>query len=325
MNDDEAFDDPPGEQAIEDLVRGLDNLHANLRIQADLLLLGTGAVPALVRFVNGPTTQFPDGRALAAEALGRIGGEAAFRGLVRALDPDRFDGLEPVKRLSEETVQNAVAGELARIGDRRAVPALIEALRTRRLLGAAEALAEFREQAALPWLIEGLEDAFKRDRLAHAILDMGPVAIPCLLATLEQHRRRGDEEPLPSLERRATALRLLGALGAKDAAGAIRTALDDPSDAVRMEAALALVSVEERGTVLEAVPALVAGLTHPDFLQRDRCAEALIRIGPRCVPLVEQGLTSGCVRVAAETVPLTANARVEALAVLDRLKERLPC
>ena len=317
---------PLDDQAIEDLVRGLDNLYWNLQVQIDILKLGERAVPALVRFLLSPPSQFPEGRVLAAEALGHLGGESAFHGLLKALDPQRFEGLEPILRLSEEDVQNAVARQLARIGDRRAVPVLLDALRMLYLVGAAEALVQFHEAEALPWLVEGLEDAFKRNRFSQAILDMGGTAIPSLIATLEQRRMYYyDEELLPSIERRAEALRLLGLLHATQAAQRIRTALCDQYEKVRTEAALALVAVEERDLVLEAVPALMAGLTDPDFLERDRCSEALVRIGQRCGPFIEQMLVHGCINVAGETVFLSVNARTAALGVLDRLKGRVTC
>jgi HEAT repeat protein len=310
---------------IQDLVRGLDNLRWNLHVQADLLALGQRAVPALVTFLHGPTSQFSEGRILAAEALGRIGGDAAFQGLLQALDPRRFDQLSPVMRLSEEDVQNAVARQLGRIGDRRAVPVLLEALRRHQLLGAAEALVEFHEQDALPWLVAGLEDAFKRERFSQAILAMGWTAIPYLVATLERRRMYGDEELLPSLERRAEALRLLGLLYATEAVPPIRAALGDPYDEVRMEAALALVAVDESEHVLEAFPALLAGLTHADFLQRDRCADALVRIGQRCIPLLDQAMAHGGVMVGADAVPLTVDARSEILNILKRLQGQAAC
>lgn len=257
---------------------------------------------------------------LAAEALGRLGGEVAFQGLLQALEVHPLETLNPVLRLSEEAVLDAVGRQLARLGDRRAIPALLKALRTYHLLGAGGALVQLCEPDALPWLVESLEDAFKRDRFAQVILDMGSAAIPYLIDTLEQRRMRNGEELLPSLERRAMALKLLGLLSAKKAIGAIRAALSDSSDVVRMEAALALASLEEGEKVLEAVPALLAGLRHLDFIQRDRCVDALVRIGPRCIPFIEQALAQGGVMVGVEAVPLTVNARAAALAILEHLK-----
>jgi HEAT repeat protein len=151
--------------------------------------------------------------------------------------------LEPVVRLSEETVQDAVARQLGRMGDRRAVPFLIESLRTSRLIGAAEALVRFHETTAIPWLIEELDDAFKRDRFSLALQDMGRAAVPFLVETLAWRCLRDGQELLPSLERRAKALELLAGFNAREAMTAMRTALEDPSSIVRMEAALAYVAV----------------------------------------------------------------------------------
>jgi HEAT repeat protein len=306
----------PNDHEIIDLVRGLDNLCWNFQVQAEILGLGARAVPALAAYLLGAPSHFASGRVLAAEALGHIGGEISFQSLLAALDPHRLLGMDPVFRLSEEEVQNAAARELGRLGDRRAIPALLEALCHHRLLGAAAVLVQFHVPSALPWLVEGLEDAFKRARLAEAILTMGTAAIPYLMATLDRRRMYGEYELLPSLERRAEALRLLGLLGAKEAGSAIHNALTDGSDIVRVEAALALTVLEQGDGVLDAVPALLAGLTHSDFLQRDRCVEALIRIGPRVLPFIARTLADGTVVVQGDVVPLTINARMAALAVM---------
>ena len=317
---------PLDEQAIEKLVRGLDNLRWNLQVQIEIFALGECAVPALVHFLHEPANHFPDGRVLAAEALGRIGSESAFQGLLMALSPARLSECGPVVRLAEEAVQDAVARQVGRIGDRRAVPTLIESLRASRLIGAAEALVQFHEVSAMPWLIEGLEDAFKRDRFALVIQEMGTDAIPFLMETLARRRLYDKQELLPSLERRAKALELLGRLGASDAIAPVRTALTDPSDVVRMEAALAYTVVaKSKDSLLEAVPALLAGLTHPDFIQRDRCGEALICVGPRCLPLLRQAMTEGGVMVGGEAVPLTINARHDLLEICERLKNSVAC
>ncbi len=317
---------PLDEQAIEDLVRGLDNLRWNLRVQIEIFALGECAVPALVRFLHQLPSQFPDGRVLAAEALGRIGGEVALQGLLSALNSTKLSDLGPVVRLAEEAVQDAVARELGRIGDRRAVPTLIESLRASRLIGAAEALVQFHEVSAIPSLIEGLEDAFKRDRFALVIQEMGTDAIPFLIETLGRRHLYDGQELLPSLERRAKALELLARLGAREAIGAVRTALEDPSDVVRTEAALAYVVVaDSKDDLLEAVPALLAGLTHQDFVRRDRCAEALVGIGPQCLPVLRQAMTYGGVMVGGEAVPLTINARQDLLRICERVKEPAAC
>ena len=313
------------DQKIGELVRGLDNLRWNLQVQVDIFTLGERAVPALVRFLHQPPNQFSDGRVLAAEALGRISGESALQGLLNALSSMKLHGLGPVVRLAEEEVQDAVARQLGRIGDRRAVPRLIESLRASRLTGAAEALVQFHEVSAIPWLIEGLDDAFKRDRFALAIQEMGTGAIPFLIETLARRRFYNRQELLPSLERRAKTLQLLARLGAREAVTAVRLALRDPFDIVLTEAALTFAVLEPGDEVLEAVPALLAGLTHPDFLQRDRCTEALVGIGPRCLPLLEQAMAQDGVMVGIEAVPLTIHARTEVLTILERLKGLVAC
>ncbi|MBI3810124.1 MAG: HEAT repeat domain-containing protein [Nitrospirae bacterium] len=261
-----------------DLVEGLDNLHGNLNVQARLIGLGQRAVPALVAFLNGPPSRFPDGRVLAAEALGAMRGEEAINGLIAILSANPLSRLSPVLRLSEETVRNAAARELSRIGDRRAIEPLLMALQENRPVGAAEALVAFGEERAIPFLVEGLEDAFKRDSLAEAILSFGQAAVPSLLESLQVRHTHAGTELLPSIERRTTILRWLGKLEMDAAVEPIISALDDEHASVRLEAAIAASRVVRDDRVERAIPILTEGLSHPDFLHRDRCRDALDEI-----------------------------------------------
>jgi hypothetical protein len=72
---------------------------------------------------------------------------------------------------------------------------------------------------------------------------------------------------------------------------------------------------------LEAVPVLLAGLTHPDFMWRGRCAEAIIRIGLPCLPLLRQTVVQGGVMVSGEAVPLTLNGWQDLLRIIERLED----
>lgn len=264
---------------IVDLVEGLDNLHGNLNVQARLIGLGQLAVPALVAFLNGPPSRFPDGRVLAAEALGALRGEEALNGLLAVLSANLLSRLSAVLRLSEETVRNAAARELSRIGDRRAIEPLLRALQENHLVGAAEALAAFGEERAIPFLIEGLEDAFKRERLAEVILSFGQAAVPSLIESLQVRHTHAGAELRPSIERRATILRWLGKLEVDTAIEPIISALDDGCASVRLEAAIAAARAVRDDRVERAIPILTEGLSHPDFLHRDRCRDALDEIG----------------------------------------------
>jgi HEAT repeat protein len=310
----------PDDGPIRDLVQGLDNLCENLRIQRELLLIGQPAVPVLAGFLQGPPRQFPEGRVLAAEALAHIGGERPFQALLIALTSRRLEKLNPVLRLAEETVLNAVARELGRLTDRRAIPALLQAFQSHHLLDAAAALLTFRVTAALPYFVNALEDPFKRARLSEIILSFGSVATPFLLNSLRWRRFYGEEELLPSVERRAEALKILGRLRARESLPAIRAALQDSYSKVRLEAALAFAALKTADELLEAVPILVSGLTQPDFLECDRCAEALVIAGPGCVPLLSEALGRNSIVVGNDAIPLSLNARAAALRVLDSLR-----
>jgi HEAT repeat protein len=264
---------------IVDLVEGLDNLHGNLNVQARLIGLGRRAVPSLAAFLNGPPSRFPDGRVLAAEALGALRGEEAINGLIATLSANPLSRLSPVLRLSEETVRNAAARELGRIRDRRAIEPLLVALRENHLVGAAEALVAFGEERAIPFLVEGLEDAFKRERLVEAIRSFGQAAVPYLIDGLKARRILDGTELRLSFERRAAILRLLGELEAHEAREDILAALDDEHASVRLEAAIAASRVVRDDRVERAIPVLAEGLSHRDFLRRERCCDALGEIG----------------------------------------------
>jgi lysophospholipase L1-like esterase len=129
-------------------------------------------------------------------------------------------------------------------------------------------------------------------------------------------RLRGDEHPA----RRAEAARRLGSRGesARPAVDALLTALGDPSEAVRFEAAQALVHVEPR---TGDVPALVRALASTDAYVRGFAAwslgnlqEAARDAVPALVAAINEDETSAVVAGALARIGPAAEAAVPSLA-----------
>jgi HEAT repeat protein len=223
---------------VWELVEKLNDLERAEHVQGALISLGKSTVPALGEFLlRTPGNLRP--RSLAAGALRIIGGQGAFDALVRGLEA--FPGIDdPVLALEEEAVENRIAAELKYFGENAALP-LLKALAEKRLVAAGESLAELKDKRAIPYLVGLLEDSFKRERASGAILKFGRGAVQELLGAVIMKRKEDDIEPLPSIERRAHAAKLLGLIGDKKAVPKLIELLGDEQGKVRFEAAFSVI------------------------------------------------------------------------------------
>ena len=302
---------------VQDLVEGLNDLQRNHQTQAELIMLGEQAVEPLVKFLLGPPAQFPQPRCLAAEALGIIGGEAAFDGLIRALSVNDVGHSDPLLQLSEEMVRNSACEQLATFRDHRAVQPLLDALIRHHLVGAALTLAGLHEARAIPAIVESLEDPFIRERMAEALLGFGLAAVPPLVQTLSMRRDLCESEARPSIERRALAARLLGRLHATEATEALLAAVKDECEEVRLQAALAIFKLVEDHRIDALLPHLIGALKSKDLLLEDEGVEAFVRVGARAVPFLMESLKNR----AAET----GRVRLLLIEALGRIGDRRAC
>ncbi len=156
----------------------------------------------------------------AAHALGTIGDARAVEPLTQMLDEvDDYDapavivalehiggaGLEPLlKALKHDrlTVRQTTASALGRMGDKRAVPALIEAIDDPVLdarFDAIGALGQIGDERAVPRLIEALEDpafAGSAGTIMGALSELGDLrAVEPLIRRLKSGRFRGSSDP----------------------------------------------------------------------------------------------------------------------------------
>jgi HEAT repeat protein len=264
---------------VRALVNRLNQLHEGWKVQCELIALGQEAVVPLVRLLLSPPSIFPQLRRWAAEALGIIGGDQALEGLCKVLSYHDVIAADPVVRLAEETVRNCAAEQLERLGDPRAIAPLLLALRRQPLAAAAQALASLAVDAAIPVIIQHLEDDFVRDRMASALLAFGPKIADPLIATLHRRRASEDVETPGSIGRRAAAASLLGELGDAGAVGALRPLLKECALEVRVEAAVALIQLAEGTVVAAAVSDFIGCLAAEHPRVRARAEEGLRHAG----------------------------------------------
>jgi HEAT repeat protein len=260
------------ELSAEALVEELNDLHKGENIQSRLISLGRSAVAALEAFMlRSPGNLRP--RGLAAEALTVIGGQEAFDALVKSLFA--FNVIDdPVTALEEEAVKNIIAAQLKHFG-KVASEALMKALTEQHLIGAGESLAEFGEKRAIPYLVDMLEDSFKRPRAAEALLKFGTDATEELLKTIRNRKMENDFEPLPSVERCAEAAKLLGLIGDRRCAPALLEFLDDEQEPVRFETALSLLLLTREKAPQKATEVIKSSVNKLTFEKRSRAEEIL--------------------------------------------------
>ncbi len=264
---------------VQALVNRLNQLHEGWKVQCELIARGQEAVAPLVQFLLSPSSIFAQPRCWAAEALGIIGGDQALEGLCKVLSYHDVIAADPVVRLTEETVRNCAAEQLERLGDPRAMASLLQALRRQPLPAAAHALASLDVDAAIPVIIQHLEDDFVRDRMALALLGFGPKIVDPLIETLQHRHVLEDEETLDSIGRRAAAASLLGELGDARAVRALRPLLKECALEVRVEAAVALTQLAEGEVFTAAASDLIGCLAAEHPRVRARAEEGLRHAG----------------------------------------------
>jgi HEAT repeat protein len=296
------------------LIGRLNNLHEIFRVQGEILSHGEDIVEPLAAFLLSEPSTFPEPRVAAAECLGAIGGDQAVEALILVLDHHDLQQLRPVQRFAEETVRNAAARRLTRFCQTEVIEALLSSLRRDHLIGAGQALAALGDVRAIPYLIDCLEDDYKKEKAMEALRQFDQIAVSYLCEAVERPRFVEGVEPPLSQERRSRAAELLGQLKARDALPALEGGLHDDSDTVRTACAVTLGGLGIAPQ--EVVSQLIAGLEHPDLIVRTDCEGALQNIGNQAMPLLAQAASGQAIHFRENEFRLSLNGRLVATKIL---------
>jgi hypothetical protein len=179
---------------------------------------------------------------LAVEGLSILKGPEALSALISVASQQLADIPDPVVRLAEETVASRAALALADFPKRRAREALLKLLEGRPLIGVAEAFEKSWDLRAIPYLVSWLEDDFVAEAAGRAIRVCGRMAFPTLVESLGEKHIQHDRETGMSQRRRARILEILAELVRSEEINLIEDLLDDPVEAVRLNAARAVLA-----------------------------------------------------------------------------------
>ncbi|MDO9539388.1 MAG: HEAT repeat domain-containing protein [Methanocalculus sp.] len=246
--DDGEEEAPKKKDGLASLIASLSDRDANIRASAcyALRLYGEPAVDPLIRCFHDTV---PFVRAAAAEALGEIADIRAQHPLIELTNDDEPDvqvaAVAALGHFPDVTiiatlilllvhdnyrVQKAAIDALIRVGS-TALPALTHALDAPSLqvrINAVTALGRMEDPVIIPILIQYLDDENEemRQTIARSLSRFGLAAIPPLSEILRQGTRL----------QKMTALDTFGRMSEDEATGAIRPALGDPDQGVRLYA-----------------------------------------------------------------------------------------
>jgi HEAT repeat protein len=196
--------------------------------------------------------------AQALDSMNRNERQSALASLAKTTHPHVVEILADATRHPIRQVRENAAAALAEMHDARAIPALLEALRTRRDDPVVKPwmLAQIGE-SAVPQLIAALDHQENdREQIYQALGTIGnPQALKFLLCALRH----------PNSQIRSLAALALRRAADPSSVPALREALHDPEKAVRGDAMTALVACAEKsGDYQQVLPLLIDSLNGPD-------------------------------------------------------------
>lgn len=192
------------EDNLAQALKKLQSLHGGDAAVPEIVACGNRAVPALcdLLFEREPSGLF-EIRCRVVEALAALG---ARDELIKFLS-DRHDATDPVERLGDDAVVNAVARALAKHRDERLFHLLWSLARRRPLPGVIAALGAFGRPETIPCLIDALVEDESRSAAEAALRRQGTVAREALKQAIG--RPLPDSVSVSQLRQRHSILRLL--------------------------------------------------------------------------------------------------------------------
>jgi HEAT repeat protein len=252
-------------EATRSLIEQLGDPSRSNQALLALLMKGEEGVRALAEFLRtSKPSCLPEARLLAVEGLTILKGPESLSALIDVASQRLDDIPDPVVRLAEETVASRAARALADFPNPRAREALLKLLEGRPLIGVAEALEKSWDLRAIPYLVSWLEDDFVAEPASRAIRACGHWAYSALVKSLGEKNLQHGRETGMSQRRRARILEILADLLRREEIGMIEDLLDDPIEAVRLNAARAVLARGSRGQQERAFGVLLRLLDSSD-------------------------------------------------------------
>lgn len=199
----------PKSRRVRAAIQTLRSLHDGDLGVAEAASCGRDAVPGLreVLFERDPSGFF-ETRRRAVDALALIGSHVV---LIEFLELSR-EIADPVERVGEDAIINAVARALPDVQTPRVFRALISLAENKILPGVIAALGAFRRVEAIPYFVAALAEDESRPSAEAALLDLGAPAREALLTAARREPFTDFESEL-RLRQRRSALALLVQIG----------------------------------------------------------------------------------------------------------------
>lgn len=268
--------DDKAQDAATRLVARLQNLYSGPLALPQIISLGKAAVPALEACLRGPSQALYHPRALAADALAAIGGKDARASLIRALRDSIARQPDPFSQEAEAVMVSHIAEHLSAHRSPAVIDALLHALRTRPLAACARTLGELGDRRAIPLLVDCLAEDAARSAAMTALRRFGRETIAPLRALLGMPHYVHGIEPPTHIDGRTAAATLLGELG--DRSPLLR-ALYDRERSVRLAAAMGLAATPATAPE-RAIQLLLQGLDERDWACAHTSMQSLLPLGP---------------------------------------------
>lgn len=269
------------------LVGRLHNLYDGESAIPEIISQGITAIPSLEALLRGPSEALYHSRCWAADALARIGGDAAIGALMRALRDAGTRVLPPVLQEAEDVVVYRIAEHLTSSRQPEVTEALLLALRHRPNSGCVRALGYIGNTQMIPDLVRCLAEDATRSAAVSALRKIGPACTRQLARLVADNATFSGIESPSHVDGRAAAAALSGewlnCLSNDQPEMVVRNsltlALTDPQRRVRIAAATALSRGDARD-VTRALPLLIDMPDDPDWRQAESIMSTLRGLGP---------------------------------------------
>ena len=258
---------------VRQAIAKLKSLQEGFRGIIEVVTCGNPSIPALraLLFEREPSGLYQP-RCLAVRALAALD---AYDVLIEYLNAPR-EVADPVERVGEDAVINAVAYALAGLHEERILELLLKLAETRILLGVILALGGFGRIKTIPFLVEALADDECRPAAEAALRKFGTTVREALLVAATACSPPVERESDSSLRRRRSALALLIEIGIRPETWPLlrRLMQDKDSKIAVLACKICLMSAieSEKGT---AIQRLIRLLPNMDFVLTDEIEQCL--------------------------------------------------